>query len=213
MKRSIILVLLGVFVVGLVLGLVLMRLMSGGLRAWGLGGLIVLLLGIAIPLGYIILIATGASQSIRSREPEIVMPSSATRVEGEPVRRILVTAGGGPHARLALRLAADIAAREKGAMVSLLRVVDSPNGVLPAREALVQMATDALGPEGAVDVKVTVDSSVVGGILAEARQGYDLLVLGASEERALHKWLMGAIPDLVAARAPCAVLLVKANRR
>jgi len=45
--------------------------------------------------------------------------------------------------------------------------------------------------------------------LEEAKEGYDLLIIGASEQWFLRNWLFGAIPDRVAEQAPCSVLLVK----
>ncbi len=51
--------------------------------------------------------------------------------------------------------------------------------------------------------------AVVKRILLEARLGYNLLVIGASEEWFLRNWLFGASPDEVAERAVCPVLLVK----
>ncbi|MBE9170608.1 hypothetical protein IQ238_24860 [Pleurocapsales cyanobacterium LEGE 06147] len=51
----------------------------------------------------------------------------------------------------------------------------------------------------------------------EAKQGYDLAILGASERWFLHQWLFGALSgaaapakrDRVAEEAPCSVLLVR----
>jgi nucleotide-binding universal stress UspA family protein len=61
-----------------------------------------------------------------------------------------------------------------------------------------------------VQVKTVRAVSVVGGIVAEARKGdYDLVVIGASEEWFMRNWLFGSIPDVVAERAPCSVLMVR----
>ena len=47
-------------------------------------------------------------------------------------------------------------------------------------------------------------------IVESARQGsHDLLVIGASGESGLRTVLFGTIPDIVADRAPCSVLLVR----
>lgn len=45
-------------------------------------------------------------------------------------------------------------------------------------------------------------------IALRSTRGYDLVVIGASEEWFLRNWLFGSIPDAVAERAPCSVLLV-----
>jgi amino acid transporter/nucleotide-binding universal stress UspA family protein len=127
------------------------------------------------------------------------------------VRRILVPSGGGPHARLGLRLAYDLAVGEAAELV-VLRVVRQTGDVdLAAEEAAAKkLIQDELGEaNGRVSVRVVQSPAVVEGILGEAEQGYDLLVIGASEEWFLRNWLFGTIPDVVADRAPCSVLLVR----
>jgi nucleotide-binding universal stress UspA family protein len=61
-----------------------------------------------------------------------------------------------------------------------------------------------------VRTRVVCHDAVVEGILAEARKGgYDLLVIGASNEWAVKSLLVGAVPDAIADRAPCSVLMVR----
>jgi nucleotide-binding universal stress UspA family protein len=51
---------------------------------------------------------------------------------------------------------------------------------------------------------------VVEPILEEAQAGgYDLLIIGASNEWMVKSLLVGAIPDTIADRAPCSVLMVR----
>jgi amino acid transporter/nucleotide-binding universal stress UspA family protein len=126
------------------------------------------------------------------------------------VRRILIPAGGGPHARLGLRLAYDLAKGEDAQLV-VLRVVRSTEADLAAEQAAAdRLIHEELGDaDGRVSAQVVQSAGVVRCILEEARQGYDLLVIGASEEWFLRNWLFGAIPDEVAGNAACSVLLVK----
>ena len=127
------------------------------------------------------------------------------------VRRILVPAGGGPHARLGLRLAYNLLAEGEGELV-VLRVVRRGEEVdtTAEEEALQKLIQSELGEaDSRISARVVQASSVVEGILNEAGQGYDLLIIGASEEWVLRNWLFGAIPDLVADRAPCSVLLAR----
>jgi amino acid transporter/nucleotide-binding universal stress UspA family protein len=126
------------------------------------------------------------------------------------VRRILIPAGGGPHARLGLRLAYDLA-RGEDAQLVVLRVVRRKDADLASEQAAAEkLIHDELGDaDGRVSARVVQSAAVVESILLEAHQGYDLLVIGASEEWFLRNWLFGAIPDEVAERAPCSVLLAK----
>jgi amino acid transporter/nucleotide-binding universal stress UspA family protein len=127
------------------------------------------------------------------------------------VRRVLVPVGGGPHARLGLRLAHDLAVGEAAELV-ILKIVRPPENVdLGLEETAVQrLIRSELGEgNGRVVARVVPASSVVDGILSVARQGFDLVVIGASEEWFLRNWLFGSIPDVVAERAPCSALLVR----
>jgi APA family basic amino acid/polyamine antiporter len=141
------------------------------------------------------------------------------RDRGLPARsdwRVLVPVGGGPHARLALRLAWDITRREKGSLTAL-RIVPQAGDVDTAveMEVLRQTVEDVLGeiPEE-LSLRLRDSDSVVEGILAESREAngeepYDLIAIGASEEWFLRHLLVGSIPDRVARDAPCSVLMVR----
>ena len=127
--------------------------------------------------------------------------------------RLLVPIGGGPHSRLAIRLAVEIA-EQTGAQVTALhtlpettRAEDLEDEMLQLREVI----TDELGsvPER-ITTRVARAASVPDGILAETRrQSYDLIVAGASEEWISPTRLFGAVDDWVAAQALCSVLLVR----
>ena len=129
------------------------------------------------------------------------------------VRRVLVPAsGGGPHARLGLRLAADIASASSAAL-TVMRIVRPSNDLNLEAETryLNEMAEEiAGGSASVVRSRVVVHENVLEGILQEAQDGdYDLLVIGASNEWAIKSLLVGALPDAVADRAPCSVLMVR----
>jgi amino acid transporter/nucleotide-binding universal stress UspA family protein len=127
------------------------------------------------------------------------------------VKRILIPAGGGPHARLGLRLAHGFAAADSAELV-VLRVVPLSKDVdISSEEAAVLrlIRNELRGKNGRVTPCIVQASSIASGILKEARNGYDLLFIGASEEWFIRNWLFGAIPDIVAERAPCSVLMVK----
>lgn len=127
------------------------------------------------------------------------------------VHRVLVPAGGGPHARLGLRLAAEIA-RSDEAELTVLRIAypSEELDVEAEMRALRHLAEEVLGPDPRVQTRVAVHEAIVEGILEEAREGeYDLLVIGASNEWGVKSLLVGAVPDAIADRAPCSVLMVR----
>jgi amino acid transporter/nucleotide-binding universal stress UspA family protein len=128
------------------------------------------------------------------------------------VRRVLIPAGGGPHARLGLRLASEIAGGD-GAELTILRVARPGEELNRGAEerACSHLVTEVLGScDFPVRTKVVVHEAIVDSILEEARQGgYDLIVIGASNEWGVKSLLVGAIPDAIADRAPCSVLMVR----
>ena len=135
--------------------------------------------------------------------------------EGD-IKQVLVPIGGGPHARLALRLAWDIAGAGGGSLTAL-RILPEAGKVDMKTEmdVLHQLVEDVLGeiPEE-VTFSLRRNNSIVEGILAESAQvadraSYDLIAIGASEEWFLKDRLFGSIPDRVADGADCSVLMVR----
>ena len=129
------------------------------------------------------------------------------------IRRILVPVGGGPHSRLAIRLAYEIAISE-GAQVTALRILpeDAESEEIEDKRLLVaETIEDVLGSVPAVFVAhATQAASVPDGLLSEStRQAYDLIVIGASEEWAWRTQLFGSIDDWIAQMAPCSVLFCR----
>jgi APA family basic amino acid/polyamine antiporter len=131
--------------------------------------------------------------------------------EGE-IKHVLVPVGGGPHARLALRLAWDIARGEGGSLTALRFLPKAGEVDMEVEmEVLRQLVEDVLGgvPKE-VTFSLNRSDSIVEGILTEsARVAYDLIAIGASEEWFLRNLLFGSIPDRVADGAPCSVLMVR----
>lgn len=132
------------------------------------------------------------------------------------IRRVLVPLGGGPHSRLSLQLAKDIIEVENGSLTALRILPETGEVDMQVEmDVLRQLVEDALGEipkEVALSLKR--NNSVIDGILAASVQnadqkGYDLISIGASEEWFLKDLLFGSIPDRVANKASCSVLLVR----
>jgi APA family basic amino acid/polyamine antiporter len=132
------------------------------------------------------------------------------------IKRVLVPVGGGPHARLALRLAQDIASAQGGSLTALRILPETGEADMEVEmEALRQAVEDVFGEiPGKLNMRLACSDSIVEGILAESvpgpdRCGYDLIAIGASEEWFLRNLLFGSIPDQVAEGARCSVLMVR----
>jgi amino acid transporter/nucleotide-binding universal stress UspA family protein len=132
----------------------------------------------------------------------------------ETLDRILLPWGGGVHARLGLEIAARIAI-DTGATIDLLRVVRSDVDVEQEEQRVVEAVMEIVEEvvaDGDVDVVYHVQRArrVVDGIQAQLDEAdYDLIIIGASHEWSMRNVLFGSIPDVVADRAGCSVLMVR----
>jgi amino acid transporter/nucleotide-binding universal stress UspA family protein len=129
------------------------------------------------------------------------------------IRRILVPVGGGPHSRLAIHLAQEIALSTR-AQITALRVITASvesDDVEDNLAILQETLEEELGQVLEIwSPQVTQARSVADGILEETgRVAYDLVVIGASEEWPLSRQLFGAVDDWIADKAPCSVLLCR----
>jgi amino acid transporter/nucleotide-binding universal stress UspA family protein len=129
------------------------------------------------------------------------------------IRRILVPIGGGPHARLAIRLADVISEQEDADLTALhaLPPATAEEAIEDQALRLREIIEDELGDVPArIAIRVPPAGSILDGILTEVRrQRYDLIVIGASEEWISHSQLFGTIDDQLAEQAACSVLLVR----
>jgi amino acid transporter/nucleotide-binding universal stress UspA family protein len=129
------------------------------------------------------------------------------------VRQVLVPVGGGPHSRLAVRLAYEIAEHEGARMTVLNCICEVCEGeeledrMLQLRE-IVEDELGSVPPE--VTLRLSSADTVSGGILKEcAQHRYDLIVVGAAVEWVARTRLFGEVDDCVAEEARCSVLLVR----
>lgn len=136
-----------------------------------------------------------------------------TRHPGK-IRHILVPIGGGPHSRLALRMAYEIADQESAQLTALhvYSMSVEPADVEDKLAFLREVVVDELGSIPArLKLCVVQSERVTDGVLQEAHQHqYDLLVMGASEEYGFRTRLFGSVDDWVVEHIEhCSVLLVR----
>ncbi|MHB1294791.1 MAG: amino acid permease [Anaerolineae bacterium] len=130
------------------------------------------------------------------------------------IRRILVPIGGGPHSRMAVRIAYEIAEDQEAQVTALFCScggVRTPDEMQDDLLLLREIIEDELGSMPArITTRVARAQDVVAGITAEiGRQPYDLVVMGASEEVWSGRQLFGSIDDQLAMELPCSMLLVR----
>jgi nucleotide-binding universal stress UspA family protein len=177
-----------------------------------LGRLAIALLILSISVAYAAWMIAGVTQFARPSDRAPTTARLHDLQSSERMQRVLVATGGGPHAQLGLRLAAKVASGSDGEL-TLFRVV-RPSAELDAAveaQVLRQIAEKTLGPDPQVQTRVVASPSIVDAILEETRsEQYDLLVVGTSDEGTVRSLLFGTIPDAVATRTSCSVLIVRA---
>ena len=137
------------------------------------------------------------------------------------INRILVPTAGGPHAKLGLQIARDLAT-DCGATVTAM-TVQVGHGYSAARsefdhESLQffqglaeEYSRDALRDAGVdAEISAVIDSDVSEAIV-KASADYDLVVIGASNEWRVRQWLFGSLPDKVTNRSSASVLMVRSG--
>ena len=134
-------------------------------------------------------------------------------IPGE-VKRILVPTAGGPNAPVAAQLALNFARAHDAIVVGFSAVRDEHDDEALATAEQVVRSTFA-GLEGTDDVEVRVvhnPKPIATILVEEASEGYDLLMLGASNEGMLDNILFGNVPERVAAEVPIPAIMVRAGQ-
>jgi len=129
--------------------------------------------------------------------------------EWEQVNKILVPTAGGPHAPIAARLAM-LLSEAYGSQVTTLYVQLGRATPEQMEENQRHIAQTLAGLEFSrpPEQKVVIADSVVEGIVREA-EGYDLVLLGASEEGLFDQFVFGSIPQQIAARVSKTAVIVR----
>lgn len=153
---------------------------------------------------------------IASRPPcDLVVARLQKEITGVP-RRILVPVSDGPSMLLAINLAltqvqflADELTDEeerKKLKVTVLHLMTENGAAMAARKRELESILDMDNPF--IDLQVVLADDIAATIL-EFSEGYDQIVIGASEERLLNQRLFGSVSQEVAEKAQIEVLLVR----
>jgi amino acid transporter/nucleotide-binding universal stress UspA family protein len=116
--------------------------------------------------------------------------------EPEDVSVVTVGVGGGPHHRALLPLVRALG--ERGSTIHVVRV--NPEGTTGTPEALDETMDALVGVES-VEIHQTTAPTVADGLVDVAADHGGPLVIGASRDRGLRRWLFGSTPDRVVERA------------
>lgn len=129
-----------------------------------------------------------------------------TYTEGQPVscRKILIPTSGYRHALRAARIA-EALAKEHGSDITVMYV----GGRKDDADAVLAPLISDLEANGVKGRPLFKSGPIAQTILDEARHGYDMMMIGATERPVYQEFLLGSTADRLVHDAPCAVLMVK----
>jgi len=147
----------------------------------------------------------------RSTRTTILMRLGAS--ETSECKRILIPTAGGPHASSALKTAVGIADQQNGEVTALFV---EPQGDEVAQEVGNHLLAKILRHSGVdqaekLKPRVEVSNDVYGTIARVAEDGFDLVMVGTTEQSVIRKALFGTIPDrLIAGQRSTTIAVIKA---
>ena len=117
--------------------------------------------------------------------------------KGENCKNILVPAAGGPHSLVALKWSEQIAMENNGQLTALHIEPDMGNEAEDVGQYRLRNILNCAEVEltSWVKTKVIVADNVPQGIGSAAQEGYDLLIVGASDRGFIRKILFGSVRD------------------
>jgi CIC family chloride channel protein len=126
------------------------------------------------------------------------------------LRSILVPVAGGTNSRLAVRMAATMARQSPAGpvKVTVLRVISQEADEAEVIRAQKDLAYSIDTTPYEFDKQVVKGNDVVRAILQKA-EGYDLIIIGATNEPLFRTLLIGNIPEEIARQAKVTTIMVK----
>jgi amino acid transporter/nucleotide-binding universal stress UspA family protein len=134
------------------------------------------------------------TETVEYGAPCDVVFASGFGAAERPIERVTVGAGGGPHHGRSLSLVRVLA--EQGARVCVVAVTPAEGGTSEVPDDTIS-ALDGLD----VDVREVESATVADGLVETAAEEDGILVIGASRDRRLNRWMFGSTPDRVVTRA------------
>ena len=118
--------------------------------------------------------------------------------------KILIPTSGYRHALRAAKIAEDLS-RKHGSQITVMYV----GGRKDEAEAVINPLVSDIEANGGKARPLFESGPIADTILAEARKGYDIMMIGATERPAYQEFLLGSTADRLVRDAPCPVLMVK----
>lgn len=133
-------------------------------------------------------------------------------VAERPLRRILVPTAGGPSTTELLRILRRLPKEYTLDVLYVARSGQVENELSMGRHRMRQLV-QSLDAENRIDVHVVEADSIIEGILEQLAEGYDLVVIGATNESSVDQFLFGNIVDAVVRTSKTPVVVARQPAR
>jgi len=127
-----------------------------------------------------------------------------------PPQHVLIPSAGGPNAMQGFNLARTLAPESKVTLLHVASVASGKAGLKAGEDRLKAIVQELpVADRAYVHIRAIQSTNPVNGILQEAQQGYDLIILGAGAENVIERYLFGDIPQLVLSQSPIPTLVLR----
>ncbi len=129
------------------------------------------------------------------------------------LKNILVPVGNGPNARLALKLASDLAYHQD-VKVTALRVISKHSNKETREDELLQLQeiieSEIEEIPSYIETRIVLSNNVMEGIAEETEKShFDLMIIGAAEEVFSPHYIFGKLNDALVEEISCSILIVR----
>ncbi len=128
------------------------------------------------------------------------------------ISRILVPTSGGPNTVYTFANLLNLTNRN----ITLIALYIAPAHLGEHEVALgrarLKKTLDYIDADGRIETKLLVTDSVIDGIAGEASKEYDLVIIGASKESSLDKYLFGDIPSAVVRQSKRPIMVMRQEK-
>lgn len=124
------------------------------------------------------------------------------------LQRILVPSAGGPNASLALQMARRLSDTGETTPLRVASASLGPTAVLAQWDMLKASLGDDL-LDDRLHPRVVQSHDVVEGIVEQAQQGYELVLIGASQESLVDRLIFGNLPQTLSSRLDLPLVIVR----
>ncbi len=135
-----------------------------------------------------------------------------TANDDNSIRHILVPTSGGPNTVYTFSTLLNLIHEEIKLTALYIAPARLGEHEVALGRARLKKTLDYIDADGRIETKLLVTDSVIDGIAEEASKAYDLVIIGASKESSLDKYLFGDIPSAVVRQSQRPIMVMRQEK-